>query len=179
MTALIETFCGEGFHPLAPTLESIWIEDIAHALSNQCRFAGHTRELYSVAEHSVRVSWLVEELGGDESEQVWGLLHDGSEAYLGDWATPLKRSSIGRHYRATEEQLMAAICRRFALPIEQPDIVHYADAVMLATEVRDLMPGKPEHWPSLLYPHDERIAPWTPKEAKQHFLERFHALVAA
>ncbi len=178
MTALIETFTGEGFHPLAPKLESIWIEDIAHALSNQCRFTGHTREFYSVAEHCVRVSWLLEEWGENEECQLWGLMHDASEAYLGDWATPLKRSSIGKHYRVTEEQLMAAICRRFEMLIEPPIIVLQADAVLLATEARDLMPNKPEHWPAAIT-HEDRIDPWLPKYAKQHFLKRFHALVSA
>jgi hypothetical protein len=36
MTPFIETFTGERFQPLAPDPTTIWIEDIAHALSNQC-----------------------------------------------------------------------------------------------------------------------------------------------
>ncbi len=175
MTALIETFTGEGFHPLAPKLESIWIEDIAHALSNQCRFTGHTREFYSVAEHCVRVSWLLEEWGENQETQLWGLMHDASEAYLGDWASPLKWSSIGGPYLESEHRLMHAICSRFMLAPDQPDVVRQADVVMLYTEARDLMPNKPEHWRGD-WAHADRIDPWPPKAAEQHFLERFHAL---
>jgi 5'-deoxynucleotidase YfbR-like HD superfamily hydrolase len=177
MTPFIETFAGERFQPLTPTLDSIWIEDIAHALGNQCRFTGHTREFYSVAEHSVRVSWLLEEWGDDDAVQFWGLMHDASEAYLGDWSTPLKQSDAGTEYRAAERRLMRAICDRFSMSPTEPEAVRLADAVMLATEARDLMPNKPQHWAALMVrPHHERIAAWSPKEAKQQFLYRFHDL---
>src|ERR1017187_10636100 len=75
----ITTFSGIHFWPLLPNPADIRIEDIAHALSNQCRFAGHAREFYSVAEHSVRVSQLC-----PPEDALWGLLHDASEAYLTD-----------------------------------------------------------------------------------------------
>lgn len=34
----IQTYTGRMFWPLDPRPEEIWIEDIAHALSLQCRF---------------------------------------------------------------------------------------------------------------------------------------------
>ncbi len=173
----IETATGTRFHPLAPIMNDIWIEDIAHSLANICRFNGHVREFYSVAEHSIRVSWLLENWGEDEDVQFWGLMHDASEAYIGDWATPLKQSEIGDGYLQVEHNLMRTICRRFSLTETMPEPVKVADAVMLATEARDLMPNKPEHWRGLVVkPDDEHIAAWSPKEAKQHFLERFHDL---
>jgi hypothetical protein len=70
----ITTFSDVRFWPLLPNPDDIRIEDIAHALSNQCRFAGHAREFYSVAEHCVRVSQLCR-----PEEALWGLLHDASE----------------------------------------------------------------------------------------------------
>jgi 5'-deoxynucleotidase YfbR-like HD superfamily hydrolase len=161
-TPFIETSTGTRFQPLAPIVNDIWIEDIAHHLSNQCRFSGATRRHYSVAEHSVRVSLLLEEWGEDEDVQMWGLLHDASEAYLVDLPTPLKECpEFLEAYQKAERVLMRAICARFSLPERQPDNVKVADAVLLATEVRDLMPARREHWDKLaLKPLETRITPW-------------------
>ncbi|MBF0612521.1 MAG: hypothetical protein HQL55_15470, partial [Magnetococcales bacterium] len=75
----IQTFTGRQFWPLAPVLEHIHVQDIAHALSLLCRFNGHCQKFYSVAEHSLHVATILPpELAG------WGLLHDASEAYLAD-----------------------------------------------------------------------------------------------
>lgn len=176
MTPFIETFLGERFQPLAPVPSSIFVEDIAHALSNQCRFAGHTRVHYSVAEHSVRVSWLVEEWGADEAVQLWALMHDASEAYLVDLPTPLKQSEFGQAYRQAEAELMNVICERFGMAPPEPEIVKAADLTMLATEARDLMPHKPAHWGELVGPLPDRISPWSARMAEQHFIERFRDL---
>lgn len=170
----IETFTGTRFRPLVPRNEDIKIQDIAHALSNQCRFSGHTREFYSVAEHSVRVSWLLERWGHDTQTQLWGLLHDASEAYLQDVASPLKRQSCFEPYRAAEVQLMRAVCHVFELSPKQPDAVTTADLTLLATEARDLMPYLPEHWATLTEaPLPEKITPWVPREARRKFFSRF------
>lgn len=177
MTAFIETYLGERFQPLAPNPASIFIEDIAHALSNQCRFSGHTREFYSVAQHSVLVSELLEEWGEDEDVCLWGLMHDASEGYLVDLPTPLKQAEFGNDYRFAEKHLMRIICLRFGMTTMEPERVRVADAVMLATEARDLMPFKKEHWGALqVRPRDERIDPWIPKVAEFRFLERFRWL---
>jgi hypothetical protein len=144
----IETYTGKRFYPLNARKEDICITDIAHALSNQCRFSGHTRRFYSVAEHSVHVSLVVADRGGSFEDQLWGLLHDASEAYLVDLPTPLKKDPVfGFVYRAAERALTKAIAEAFDLEgHEPPGIVHNADLAMLATEARDLMPCKPEHW---------------------------------
>ena len=175
----IETFTGERFQPLAADISTLNIIDIAHALSNQCRFSGHTKVHYSVAEHSVRVARLLASWSANRETQRWGLLHDASEAYLVDLPTPLKASPvIGPAYRAAEAALMAAICTRFHLTLEQPDVVHEADATLLATEVRDLMWGRAEHWAGQLTaaPLPERITPWSPREAELEFLRVFKSL---
>lgn len=178
MSPFIETFTGERFQPLTPSIDTIWIEDIAHHLSNECRFSGATAVHYSVAEHSFRVSRLLEIWGHDHDDQFWGLMHDASEAYLRDLPTPLKQHpELGDAYRRAEKRLMKAICERFSMPETQPACVDLADAVMLATEVRDLMPGRPEHWKGLMVRPDEReIIPWEPKFAEQRFLARFREL---
>lgn len=52
----IQTFTGRQFWPLDPQPDHIDIADIAHALAHDCRFGGHCRRFYSVAEHSVLLS---------------------------------------------------------------------------------------------------------------------------
>lgn len=178
----IETFTGQRFQPLRPDVNAIFIEDIAHALSNQCRFAGHCRVFYSVAEHSVRVSRLLRDLGETEEIQMWGLLHDASEAYLVDLPTPLKASKDLTAYVEAEKRLMRAICERFALPLPMPGeaappAVKHADAVLLATEARDLMRFRTEHWKGLeMPPLPDRIEPWTSQGAEEAFMKLFFEL---
>ncbi len=174
----IETWTGKHFAPLAPVVADICIEDIAHALSNQCRFSGHTRVHYSVAEHSVRVSEFLERFGGSRQVQLWGLLHDASEAYLVDLPTPLKDDpSIGEPYKAAEHRLMLAVCERFGLPADEPPSVTYADRTMLATEARDLLPFTPSYWAKLTHkPLAEVVVPWEPGVARIRFLDRFKEL---
>ena len=174
MNDFIETFTGTRFRPLSPVSKDIKLTDIAHALSHQCRFSGHTREFYSVAEHSVRVSQLLEEQGYSVRTQLWGLLHDASEAYLQDVASPLKRQDCFDSYREAEQRLMLAICHTFELPSKQPEAVTKADLSLLATEARDLMPYKSEHWGSLkAKPLPTPIVPWSPDQAKKLFIRRY------
>jgi 5'-deoxynucleotidase YfbR-like HD superfamily hydrolase len=55
---------------------------------------------YSVAQHSVIVSELVEQRGGDAEDAFAALMHDATEAYLGDMPHPLKhRSPLGAAHR--------------------------------------------------------------------------------
>lgn len=174
----IETFTGRRFRPLDPDPAEVCIEDIAHALSNQCRFSGHTRVHYSVAEHSVHVSRLLDRRGCTRDVQLWGLLHDASEAYLVDIPSPLKSTPAFMPYRVAESTLMGVICERFGLSYEQPQEVSDADAVLLATEVRDLMPAKPAHWDGQLTanPIPGTLHPLGASMAKLEFLATFSRL---
>jgi hypothetical protein len=176
--AFIETFTGRTFAPLAPQRGDIHIEDIAHALANQGRFSGHARHRYSVGEHSVRVSELLERQGHDPRVQLWGLLHDASEAYLVDLPTPLKvEPEFAKVYRIAEKRLMEVICRRFGLPRGEPEGVTAADRTLLATEVRDLMHGDRDYWKKIeAAPLPERIRPWGDGVAEYEFLRRFEML---
>jgi len=172
----IETYTGRRFRPLAPDPAQIDIRDIAHALSQQCRFSGHTRAPYSVAQHSVLVAHEVERQGGSREEQLWGLLHDASEAYLVDIPSPLKQTHVFAAYREAEETMMVAICNRFNLPLDEPDIVRAADVTLLGREARDLMPFRPEHWGGLQPVAGKRIIPWGPFSAKDQFLFAYEEL---
>ena len=169
----ITTFSGIRFWPLLPNPADIRIEDIAHALSNQCRFAGHAREFYSVAEHSVRVSQLCR-----PEDALWGLLHDASEAYLSDIPAPLKELPAFEAYRAAERSLQRLIVQRFGLAIEEPRSVTEADRTILGVEIRDLLkpvdgsrPAKASKTNRLAITH-----PWQPRVAKARFLSRFREL---
>lgn len=179
MAALIETFTGVRFRPLSPVWADIRITDIAHALANQCRYSGHVRNLYSVGEHSVRVAEALQCWGEPMPVVLWGLLHDASEAYLVDLPTPLKTmDQIGAGYRKAERRVMRAVCKRFGLEKDQPAAVTKADRVLLATEVRDLMFNRPEHWRKILkeVPLTERIRPWSAPVAEYEFLRLFEIL---
>lgn len=119
--------------------EDICVEDIAHALSQIIRFTGHAKVPYSVAQHSL----LVAEIAPPE-HRLWALLHDASEAYLGDVASPLK--TLLPQYRELEEKFQKVIAGRFGLPWPIPEEVKHADRVALMTEKRDLLLVQHE-WP--------------------------------
>ena len=170
----IRTYTGRRFYPLAPCVDDIEIADIAHALSNQCRFSGHCPDHYSVAIHSVYVSKVVESLGGAAQEQMWGLLHDASEAYLVDIPTPVKRQISG--YDVAERAVMAAVCDKFMLPKEEPPLVKRADNIMLSTEARDLMGNPGKEWGLKEKPAKFTVSGITPYFAKSLFLKQFEYL---
>lgn len=172
----IQTYSGLVMYPLDPRVDEICIEDIAHALSNLCRFTGHTKQFYSVAEHSVRVSWEC-----DPADALWGLLHDASEAYLADMSRPMKRSpGFGPIYAEAEARLMRVICLKFGLPPECPESVHVADNRLLMSEKRDLMHGCNKPWEDTGEPFKQRITTFGgPQSAKWQFEKRFSEIRAA
>lgn len=123
----ITTFCGKRIDPLNVKVSDIEIVDIAHALSHICRFGGHTRSFYSVAQHSCRVAELV-----PPEFKMPALLHDGAEAYLGDVITPLKK--LLPVYTEIEESFMRAIAARFEIDHLIPKPVKDADWLMFLVE---------------------------------------------
>lgn len=168
----IQTFLGVQFWPLDPRVEDIRLLDIAHALSNLCRFTGHCQQFYSVAQHSVLVSQNV-----PKDDAKWGLLHDAAEAYLGDLSRPIKRFSIlGTEYKKIEENLMIVVCAKFKLSPAMPCSVHKMDDVLLMTEKRDLVPNSPAKWRETVEPLEKRIECWTPRLAEHMFLKRAQEL---
>jgi len=168
----IQTYLGRQFFPLDPNWQAVDIHDIAHALSNLCRYGGHTESFYSVAQHSVLVS-----LACDPQDAFYGLLHDASEAYLVDVPRPIKHSNGMAAYREAENALEHAIAIAFGLPREMPPSVKRADNILLVTEQRDLMKSLPAPWTDCgVEPLAEEIQPWLPQEAKARFLRRFDQL---
>lgn len=172
--AWIQTYSGRRFCPTNPNPEAIVIQDIAHALSMQCRFSGHTAQFYSVAQHSVGVSYLC-----DEQDALWGLLHDASEAYLVDIPNPLKRSGQFDPYLNFEKQMMEAVCKRFGLSEVEPPSVKRADKMMLNIEASQLMAPLREDWTHTKDQNLFKIEPLQPADAKKLFLSRFFDLIGA
>jgi len=166
----IQTYCGIEFYPLNPRSKDIAIEDIAHALSNQCRFAGHCDRFYSVCQHSVLVSRLCL-----PQNKLWGLLHDASEAYLVDLPSPLKQSKEFLAYSKAEKKLMNVICEKYGLQKEMPLDVKEADYRLLLTERNCLMSKSPREWflDGQVKPYDFEIKPWSPKAAYKEFMRTF------
>lgn len=168
----ILTQSGQQFDLLRPTASTIKPVDIAHALSRLCRFNGHTRAHYSVAQHSLIVASLV-----PAEYQLVALLHDATEAYIGDMTRPLK--AVMPEYQYVEHQIWLAVCDRFDIQPDLPACVKQADMVALATERRDLMPEHSGIWDCLrgVEPMADVIAPLPAEYASTAFFSRLMDLM--
>jgi hypothetical protein len=175
----LQTVSGRWVNPFDPDPAQLDPDDIARALANQCRFGGHCRVFYSVAQHSVIVSELVEQRGGDADDAFAALMHDATEAYLGDMPHPLKhRSPLGAAFKEAEDQLEDAIRGRFAIKPGVPAI-KLVDRALLATE-RRAFSAETWHWPELdgVEPLDLELTAWSPDEAAEAFARRYAQLDA-
>lgn len=170
---------GRRFYPLDPRPEDVTIEDIAHALSNVCRWGGRVREFYSVAQHSVHVAQIVER--SVPRIAMHALLHDAAEAYVGDVPTPLKHHLMAKRGKRreamsdTEHRILDAVWNAFGLG-DYVDYLHVreADRIALATEARDLMGGLT--WDGMVATSEPVIEPLSPRAARAQFLSMFRRL---
>lgn len=169
----------------APDPALVNVSDVAHALARLCRFTGHATRFYSVAEHCVRASYLV-----PPEDALVTLLHDATEAYLGDVSSPLK--GLLPEYRVLEERMHRAIAEAFGLPETLPASVKAADLRMLAAEAAALLPPPvapgPYHEPGAVYGWPVLrgvtsaawgVGPepgWLPNMAESKFLHRYYDL---
>jgi uncharacterized protein len=164
-TKHFRTWTGQMVDLFDPDPETICIEDIAHSLSNQCRFGGHTPKFYSVAQHSVLCSIIVQ-----EEHQLAALMHDASEAYLIDVPRPLKKALV--NYHDMENRMMKVISDKygFQFPLQPPVIK--ADENMLQHE-----------WCSFMSSGSNRniivFDFWSPEHSKREFLNFFNGLMLA
>lgn len=177
----IETFTGKKFYPLNPRTEDICIEDIAHSLAMQCRFNGHTKVFYSVAEHSVLMAEELALLGHGRPVQLYGLLHDAAEAYLCDLPRPIKRELNA--YVLAELKLQEKILSVFGLPVPDIDVeaaIKIMDNRLLSYEGRKLMSDK-DAWTAIFgnyTPKSTDVLGVAPDTAKRLFLDLFNKLAA-
>lgn len=171
----LQTYTGRFIHPARPVVDDIDIRDIAHALSLLCRFGGHAKCAYSVAQHSYLASKIV-----PPADALWALLHDASEAYMVDVPTPLKRLNAMSGYRALEAQMQWTIHQAFGLRGDPPESVKAADeALVLAEAAVLLVNGAGRDFDEIrarVAPADVRIIPVVAEQAERVFLRRFAEL---
>lgn len=169
------TCTGRMFYPYDLRDEDFCIEDIAGALAKLCRYGGHCKKFYSVAEHSVIASRLV-----PKHMALVALMHDATEAYLVDMPRPIK---VGfPQYKEMEAKLWSAIARKFKMPQEMPHEVEEADGHMLWHEMSVLLHPLPPgtQWgmgrpkPDVI--RGDLIKCWSWQDAERFFLSRFHEL---
>lgn len=168
----IQTAGGRQFWPMDPRPNEVFIDDIAHALSLLCRFGGHCRRFYSVAEHSVLLSRAVEREG--RNVQFWALMHDASEAYLVDVPRPLKPHLHG--YSEAEDKIMLAVAFRFGLYFGIPEVVKRADQAILMDERAQNMAPAPIAWATDGAPLGVELQFWSPDQARGEFMAAFEEL---
>lgn len=179
MNPIIYTSTGKQVNPLDLKPEDICIEDIAHALACCNRFAGHTRKPVSVAQHSVYVSRLC------PGHDLQALLHDASEAYLGDVTKWLKQTPAMKGYREAEERAQRTIYEKFGCCWTEAPAIEEADRIMVRVEGGRTIPGfliDHPRYPPLTRAELDRVGKWTPwnwKTAEEVFLAHFRMLTCA
>ena len=169
--SMIKTRTGKWVDVFNPTPEMFCIEDIAHALSNLCRFNGHCKKFYSVAEHSVHLSHSFQ----DTDFCRWALLHDSAEAYIGDLVTPVKHSgTFKKVFVPLEKQLLRVISIKFGLSgTRVPGPVSERDKRVLNYELDKCLGHYEPDWYTI------PISYWKPKKAKKEFMARYKELLIA
>lgn len=156
---VIRTRSGLYLNLLTPSPEDITIEDIAHGLAHQCRFAGHTCVFYSVAQHSILAADMA-----PAADKLQALLHDASEAFLADIPRPVK--PVLTNYKDIENNLMAVIAKKFGFAWPISDEVKIIDEALLRAE-----------WDNLVITDNPKnLAVWQPRVAKLVFIETFKEL---
>ena len=189
MTNHIITYTGKKFDLLNPKPEMVCIEDIAHSLAYQCRYTGHTRKFYSVAQHCVLMA-TNPDLPGDPMAK---LLHDADETYIGDIARPWKTllavfdsfytSTMNSGYPMTvskfEKGIQDVIGLALGVDLTYSAEVKEADIRMMAAEIRDMMPAgfNSEEWGlDISDSVKNEIVCWSPLDAEAVFLFTYRKL---
>lgn len=174
LDAGIRLHSGAMFNYNAPHESDVTIDDIATALSNVCRFAGHLPQFYSVAQHAVNISRIV-----PDEHAFSALMHDTAEAFTNDLPTPLKQAVP--IFKELEVKIESAMARKFQFQYPLHDTVKLADLQMLALE-KVFVKKDYSNWDILdgvKYLHlreDVNLDELTPQVAKRAFLTRYEQL---
>jgi hypothetical protein len=163
-----------------PDPSVITVEVVAHALANTCRFGGHTRRFYSVAEHACLVAARVANEGGSP----------GLQLLVGDVPRPIRL--LVPKFREIEGRIDTAVRDALKLPHASDGDnarIQAADDWALACEAHWLLPSKGEGWageygydPGAQATNWEDMLGLTPEGAKRLYLqthEHLEAVVAA
>lgn len=172
----IVTSTGVTVTPLDLKPDQVNIEDIAIALSNVCRYAGHLGRAWSVGQHSLQVAALLEARGFDHAMELTGLLHDSAEAYLGDMVRPLKRMAAMKWFCDLENKALQTIHGVLGGLWPHPEPVRAADLAVYQWEqfaLRHRTPPLEEYF---------EVAPlrycgeMTPREVRFAFIHEYEYL---
>ena len=178
-TALVALRSGKLMDLLNPKPEDIDIVEISSALGMICRFGGRGDKFYSVAEHSCILSdWMIEQ-GLSGFYALCALMHDASEAYVGDMIGPLKPHLP--EFKRVEKRVWSVIASKYQLPVNLSPIIKDADTRLGVTEIMELIPqfDAGEFYPGIepLYPRlSFRMKFWGVKTAAYQFYDRFQDL---
>jgi hypothetical protein len=165
----METFSGRRFFPFDPRPEDIDIVDIAHALSMTCRYGGHAKQFYSVAQHSVLVA-----SKAPAHLALRALLHDAAEAYIGDLIRPIKKDDRMAAFHDIERSVEHAICVALDVPwpLLTPEIKALDNRILL-DEREAVMSASGHDWKVEGEPLGVHIDLWAPTVAKWKFLDAY------
>jgi 5'-deoxynucleotidase YfbR-like HD superfamily hydrolase len=171
----IQTYTGRAFHYDDFGPQDICIEDIAHALSMECRYGGHTAWHYSVAQHSVHVYDHLAYIGATRITCKQGLLHDTPEAYVKDIPRPLK-ALLGTGYKHLDSRVWSAISTRYLVPFDLDPEVKVVDLQLALDEKECLLSRPDKEWTGVSAQYKRTgltIPEWSPARAKTEFMNRF------
>jgi uncharacterized protein len=174
----IQVYSGNRFYILDPRPEDINIVDIAHSLSNLCRFTGHGERFYSVAEHSIHCARVARKLGLSTLHQLYALGHDASESVMNDLARPVKQNIP--QYKEIENKIMSVMWEAMGIPKPNKDdyeIVKLIDNTLLVHEMEQLM--RRSDIPDIEYTpvFVDLSVGYGAGEAKEDFLKIYEALM--
>ena len=172
--------------PLSPDADVIHINDIAHSLSNICRFNGHCNFHYSVAQHSLYVAAIVAKV--DPALAIYGLLHDAGEAFLSDVVSPIKGDLYVKcpatnvfpeefiPFEKYENRWLQLVAQKYGLVYPFPEEVWKADLRVCCAESMQIMKKPPEPWAVMkdVIPASIMILRETPEVIEEHFLQKFY-----
>ena len=148
---------------------------------------------YSVAQHSINVARISGDLAKKKSDNsvyirgvaLAGLLHDGAEAMIGDFITPVKKQVP--QYLEIENKILDVIFKKFGVIYKAenlPEEVKRADVIALATERLYLVAVLKESWnlsedPEVYTASDIAKLPFHPAnvrtiaEVREGFIQKF------
>jgi 5'-deoxynucleotidase YfbR-like HD superfamily hydrolase len=182
----IRTFTGRKLHWDHVDKHDYSILDIAHSLGSRVRWSGHVKRVkdkfISIGQHSVIVHDIIAKMPNSTvSKRKQGLLHDGGEAYMPDFPSPLKwwmRACGNDEIFKLEHRVDKALCKHFDIQYPFEPEIKEADLIALATENRDFMPDGSTERNFMPEPMAKKLVPWGPDRAEREFLKRWEAILA-
>lgn len=171
----ISTYTNKRFHFMNPFEDEVCIEDIAQALSNMCRYSGHVKKFYSVAEHSVILADFVMEKYDNADMALTALFHDASEAYIVDVPSPIKPYLT--NYQEIEDGISKVINKVFNIS-PMCTIIKELDTNIICDEAKVLFKSVPD-WVKYYKEIGVTLKLYTPDEAREVFMSKFEELIYA